>query len=211
MTLTRRQQDIYAYLRDNLEHFDHPPTLEELCDALGLSSRGSLHKHIQALVDADLLEPLEGKQRGIRLTNVTGPRFEVNDMIREVDPGDVIPFLGKIAAGRPIEALPQPEYMDIPTYLRREKPCYLLQVAGDSMIDEGILDGDYVIIEEKNNARNGEIVVALIHNENATLKRIEQTPDQVILYPANQNMSPMTYLPDEVKIQGVLVGQMRRY
>jgi repressor LexA len=91
------------------------------------------------------------------------------------------------------------------------KPCYVLQVVGDSMIDEGIFDGDYVVIEQRDTARNGEIVVALVRAEEATLKRIEQKPGQVILHPANAVMKPMRYTPDEVQIQGVLVGQMRRY
>lgn len=199
MTLTRRQQEIYDYLRDNQNRFDHPPSLDELCHELGLSSRGSLHKHIQALVEAGLIEPQQGKQRGIRLKQVE----------EEMEEG--VPFLGYIAAGRPIEALPQPEYLDVPDFMRSDKPCYVLQVRGDSMIDEGIFDGDYVIIEQRNSARNGEIVVALINNEEATLKRIEQLPGKVVLHPANSAMEPMTYQPDEVAIQGILIGQMRKY
>lgn len=199
MTLTRRQQEIYNYLREHLDQFDHAPNLDELCQALGLSSRGSLHKHIQALVEAGLIEPLEGKQRGIRLRQ--------QDEMEEVG----LPLLGYIAAGHPIEALPQPEYIDVPNFMQTGKSCYVLQVRGDSMIDEGILDGDFVVIEQRNHARNGEIVVALVHNENATLKRIEQQPGKVILHPANPTMKPMTYHPDEVLIQGILIGQMRKY
>jgi len=197
MKLTRRQQEIYDYLRDNQARFAHPPTLDELCQALGLSSRGSLHKHIQALVEAGLVEPLEGKRHGVRLA--------------ENAEEEGVPFLGRIAAGRPIEALPQPEYMAIPEFMQTGKPCYVLQVVGDSMIDEGIFDGDYVVIEQRDSARNGEIVVALVRGEEATLKRIEQKPGQVILHPANAALKPMRYTPDEVAIQGVLVGQMRRY
>lgn len=199
MNLTRRQQAIYNYLRENLEFFEHPPSLDELCQALGLRSRGSLHKHIQALIDADLVEPLEGKKRGIRLRQ---------DTIREEEG---MPFLGYIAAGQPIEALPQTEYVDVPDFMQTGKPSYVLQVRGDSMIEEGIFDGDYVVIEQRDHARNGEIVVALVNNESATLKRIEQLPGWVILHPANAEMEPMTYLPEEVVIQGVLVGQMRKY
>lgn len=199
MTLTRRQQEIYDYLRDNQERFAQPPTLDELCLGLGLSSRGSLHKHIQALIDAGLVEPLEGKQRGIRLSQ-THEGEEVG-----------VPFLGYIAAGRPIEALPQPEYLDVPGFMQTGKPSYVLQVRGDSMIEEGIFDGDYVVIEQRDHARNGEIVVALVNHESATLKRIEQIPGKVILHPANPEMKSMSYHPDEVEIQGVLIGQMRRY
>jgi len=198
MNLTRRQQEIHAYLRENADRFDHPPTYDELCQALGLSSRGSLHKHVQALIQAGLVEPMDGSHRGIRLV--------------APEPQEAgIPFLGTIAAGRPIEAVPQPEYLQVPEELLGSRPCYVLQVSGDSMIEEGILDGDYVVIEQRDSAGNGEIVVALVHHEEATLKRIEQTPEQVILHPANSGMKPMAYLPDEVQIQGVLCGLLRSY
>ncbi len=197
MKLTRRQQEIYQTLLDNRERFDHPPTYDELCRLLGLSSRGSLHKHIQALVQAGLVEPMEGLQRGIRLTE------------REQPEG--IPFLGRIAAGRPIEAITQAELMKVPDELLGRGPCYVLQVTGDSMIEEGIFDGDFVIIERQQRADNGDIVVALVNNEEVTLKKIEQKPGQVILYPANSAMSAMVYSPDEVQIQGVLRGLMRGY
>jgi repressor LexA len=198
MNLTRRQQEIYDYLLENQDYFDHPPTHDELCQALGLTSRGSLHKHIQALIQAGLVEPIDRSQRGIRLV----PQEE-----RE----EGIPLLGTIAAGRPIEAVPQPEYMQVPDALLGRNPCYVLQVSGDSMIEEGILDGDYVVVEQCDAARNGEIVVALVNNEEATLKRIEQKPGQVVLHPANASMEAMSYSPDEVQIQGVLRGLLRSY
>jgi repressor LexA len=198
MTLTRRQQEIHTYLLEHQDHFDHPPTHDELCQALGLSSRGSLHKHIQALVEAGLVEPMDRTHRGIRLVQQS-----------EQEAG--IPFLGRIAAGRPIEAVTQPEFMQVPDALLGNRPCYVLQVCGDSMIEEGILDGDYVVIEQHDSARNGDIVVALVNNEEATLKRIEQQPGQVILHPANARMTAMRYAPDEVVIQGVLRGLLRSY
>lgn len=198
MRLTRRQQEILDFLRDNAGHFDHPPTLDELCAMLGLRSRGSLHKHVQALIRAGLVEPMSGQHRGVCL---------VND-----DPDeDGLPFLGKIAAGRPIEALPQPEHIQVPAHLRSDKPCYVLQVVGDSMCEAGILDGDLVVIEQREYAKNGEIVVALVHGEEATLKRILQETGRTILYPENSAMEAMELDPNEVQIQGVLVGQMRSY
>lgn len=202
-SLTRRQQEIYEYLKENLPLYEQPPTLNELCDALGLSSRGSMHKQIHALIEAGLVEPMNNLRRGIRLTSSIPLESAAND--------NQLPMMGYIAAGRPIEAIENPENMDVPPPLRSEKPCYVLQVKGDSMIDEGILDGDWVVIEQKDTARNGEIVVALVDNSDATLKRIEQKPGEVILHPANETMSPMHYHPDQVKIQGVLVGQMRSY
>lgn len=198
MKLTRRQQEIYQALKRNQDRFDHPPTYDELCQLLGLSSRGSLHKQIQALVQAGLVEPTEGLQRGIRLTQTD-------------EHEDGIPFLGRIAAGKPIEAIPHPELMRVPDELLGRAPCYVLQVTGDSMIEAGIFDGDFVVIEQQNRADNGDIVVALVNNEEATLKKIEQKPGQVILYPANSSMAAMVFTPDEVQIQGILRGLIRNY
>ena len=196
-SLTRRQQEIYDFLSRHNDEFEHPPTLDELCSALGLSSKGSLHKQIQALVDAGLVEPMNNQRRGVRL-------------VREED-DSTLPVLGYIAAGKPIEAIEQRETIQVPSLLRTNKPCFVLQVRGDSMIEEGILDGGHIIVEQRDQARNGEIVVALIDGSDATLKRIEQTPGEVILHPANSAMSPLHFSPDQVSIQGVLVGQMRSY
>ena len=202
-TLTRRQQEIYDYLREHLDDFPHPPTLDELCDALGLSSRGSLHKQIQALVEAGLVEPMNNLRRGIRLAG---------EDLAEPPPGtDGLPLYGYIAAGRPIEAISNPETITVPPQLRTDRPCYVLEVRGDSMIEEGILDGDWVVIEHREQARNGEIVVALVDESEATLKRIEQRAGEVVLHPANSALQPMRYRPEQVRVQGVLVGQMRRY
>jgi len=201
-TLTRRQQEIYDYLREQLDDFPHPPTLDELCDALGLKSRGSLHKQIQALIEAGLVEPMNNLRRGIRLVE------HEPEMATDTD---ALPLYGYIAAGHPIEAISNPEMIDVPTQLRTPNPCYVLEVRGDSMIDEGILDGDWVVIEHRDQARNGEIVVALVDGEEVTLKRLEKRPDGVVLHPANSNLSPMHFGPGQVQIQGVLVGQMRRY
>jgi len=201
-TLTRRQQEIFEYLREHLDAFPHPPTLDELCDALGLKSRGSLHKQIQALIETGLVEPMNNLRRGIRLVE------EEPDLATD---SDALPLYGYIAAGSPIEAIRNPESIDVPAQLRTPNPCYVLEVRGDSMIEEGILDGDWVVIEHRDRARNGEIVVALVDGEEATLKRLEQRPNEVVLHPANSSLSAMYFSPEQVQIQGVLVGQMRRY
>jgi repressor LexA len=198
--LTRRQQEIYEYLQEHLQEFPHPPTLDELCIALGLSSKGSLHKQIQALIDAGLVEPMNNRRRGIRLAEQEQGEEESG-----------LPFLGYIAAGQPIEAVQQQESIQVPDFLRTSRPCYILQVRGDSMIEEGILDGDHIVVEQRDHARNGEIVVALVDGSDATLKRIEQKPGVVVLHPANSSMAPMIFSPDQVQIQGILVGQMRSY
>lgn len=202
--LTRRQREIFNFLRDNYESFAHPPTLDELCAALGVASRGSLYKHIMALIAAGLIEPFAGnKQGGIRLS----AKAERNYTACEHS----LPFVGKIAAGKPIEALENINYMAVPEMLKTDKPCYVLQVQGDSMVEAGIFDGDWVIIEQRSYAKNGEIVVALIEKSEATLKYIKQLPGEVLLIPANANMTEMTYRLDQVEIQGILVGQMRSY
>ena len=203
-TLTRKQQEILDFLIENQESFLHPPTLDELCNAMGLKSRGSMHFQIKALIDAGLIQPPERKQRGIRLTALA---FGQNPIEHE----NQLPFAGVIAAGRPIEAIETISYIHIPEQIRTDNPCYVLKVKGDSMQEEGILDGDWVIIEKRDHARNGEIVVALVENSEATLKFIQQTPNEILLIPANASMQTMRYLPHQVQIQGVLVGQMRSY
>jgi len=197
--LTRRQQEIYDYLVENLDSFAHPPTLDELCEALGLSSKGSMHKQILALIDAGLVEPMNKMRRGIRLTS------------QSISSENSLPFLGFIAAGQPIEAIEQNEQIEVPDFLKTGGDCYVLQVKGDSMTEDGIFDGDHIIIEQRNHAKNGEVVVALVEGSDATLKRIEQKSGCVTLHPANASMEPMKYDPNQVQIQGVLVGQMRRY
>ncbi|HKJ70226.1 MAG TPA: transcriptional repressor LexA [Gammaproteobacteria bacterium] len=197
--LTRRQREIHDYL---LAHADEPPpTLDELARALGMTSRGSLHRHIQALVEAGLVAPMDGKKRGVRLAEQAAADGE--------DEG--LPLVGRIAAGRPIEALAQPDRFDVPPQLRRNRPCYVLQVEGDSMIEDGIFDGDWVVVEERDTADNGELVVALVDGEEATLKRLEKQADRVILHPANAAHEPQVYRAEQVTIQGVVVSQMRRY
>ena len=197
--LTRRQHDVLDYLCARHRRREQPPTLSELCKGLNLRSRGSMHKHVQALIQAGIVEPMEGKQRGVRL--VHPPE----------NPPEQLSLFGYIAAGQPIEALENPEHIEVPSYLRTEKDCYVLQIRGDSMIEEGILDGDWVVIEQRDYARNGEIVVALIDSREATLKKIEQTSDEVRLLPANPQLEPMTYSAERIRIQGVVVGQMRAY
>jgi repressor LexA len=202
--LTRRQREIFNFLRDNSDGFAYPPSLDQLCAALGVASRGSLYKHIMALVEAGLVEPFMGKKKGgVRLT----AQAQSDDSTFEQG----LPFIGVIAAGKPIEAVATIRYMTVPDALKTDKPCYVLQVKGDSMIEAGIFDGDWVVIEQRDYASNGEIVVALIENAEATLKYIEQTAEQVLLLPANANMTALSYQPEQVAIQGVLVGQMRSY
>ncbi len=204
-SLTRKQQEIFSFLLQHQDNFPHPPTLEELCACMGLKSRGSLHNHIKALIKENLIEAPERKQRGIRLTAYA------KEMINISGDHSSLPFVGFIAAGNPIEAVENITYMAIPEQLKTQNPCYVLRVKGDSMLEQGIYDGDWVIIEQRSHARNGEIVVALVNKTEATLKFIEQYPHETLLIPANSTMKAMRYTPEQVEIQGVLVGQMRSY
>lgn len=200
--LTRRQLEILEFVGEFGQSHGFAPSLEALCEGLGLRSRGSMHKHVQALVSAGLVEPMDGRKRGVHLTSAGAA---------ELEDADSLPLVGTIAAGRPIEALEHPERIGVPPQLRTNGECFVLRVRGDSMIEDGIHDGDWVVIERRSHARNGEVVVALIDRSEATLKRIEQHPDRVVLHPANSTMAPIIYAPHRVEIQGVVVGQMRRY
>ena len=206
--LTRKQQDLLDYLIANQDQFIQAPTLDELCLAMGLKSRGSLHKHIQGLIQAGWVEAPQRKQRGVRLT---AQALAIKTETSAVNEAHFTPFVGTIAAGSPIEALENISYMKIPDEIKTDNPCYILQVKGDSMIEEGIFNGDWVIIEQRSHARNGEIVVALVDKTEATLKHIEQYPHETVLIPANKNMQALRFLPQQVEIQGVLVGLMRSY
>lgn len=197
--LTRRQHDLLIYLRERRARGERAPSLGEICKDLGLASRGSLHKQVVALVESGLVEAMNGKQRGVRLIDAAN------------DADGAVPMLGAIAAGRPIEALIRDETVTLPAWLRVPGPCYALRVKGDSMRDAGILDGDVVVVEQRQHARNGETVVALIDGESATLKRIEQTPGEIVLHAENPAYAPQRYRPEQVAIQGVLVAALRRY
>lgn len=197
--LTRRQQEILAFLRVHAQGVDRPPTLDELAAALGMRSRGSLHKQVQALVDAGLVEPMNRTRRGVRLTAAATSR------------DGTLPLLGRIAAGRPIEAVADDARLEVPATLRTRDDCYVLQVRGDSMIEDGILDGDWIVVEPRATASNGQVVVALVDGVDATVKRLLQRPGEIVLIPANSAMAPMHLDPHRVTIQGVVVGQMRSY
>ena len=205
--LTGRQRDVLAQLEAHWRREGPAPTLDEICRAMGLRSRGSLHKHVDRLVAAGLVERPQGSKRGLQ----PGPALVHPAVGHEPPILPALPCLGRIAAGAPLEVFDVPDQLDVPAFLRSPGECFVLRVKGDSMIDDGIHDGDWLVIERRDCARDGEIVVALVDGNEATLKRIEQTADACVLHPANADMAPMRYAPDRVQIQGILVGQMRRY
>lgn len=208
--LTRRQAELLAWLRVHLPQSDHPPSLDAICSALGLASRGSLHKHVQALVEAGLVEPLHGRQRGLVLT-VAAMAGVAAASPAGAPSGFTLPLLGRVAAGQPIEAIEDADTIEVGTAWAGRDDHYALTVRGDSMIDEGIHDGDVVVVEHRTHARNGELVIALIDGTGATVKRIEQKAGRIVLHPANAAHVPLVFAPAQVTIRGVVKGLIRRY
>jgi repressor LexA len=169
---------------------------------------------VQALVAAGLVAPMQGRQRGVMLAGpAAGEGAAPSTVVRQPARGQgvVLPLLGRVAAGRPIDAIEDDERIEVGAAWAGRDDCYALAVRGDSMIDEGIHDGDVVVVEHRTSARNGEIVVALIDGEAATLKRIEQRPGRVVLHPANPALQPLVFEPARVTIRGVVKGLIRRY
>lgn len=202
ITLYRRQKQILDFIKQYIDKYGYSPTLGEIAEAIGVSSLATVHEHISALAKKGVIKRFEGAIRGIEV---------IDQNISHALTGVELPVLGFIAAGSPIMAYTDPDatIKVSPSMVSGKKRSYVLQVKGDSMIEDGILDGDYVIIEEQNIASDGEIVVALLENGLATLKRFFREPDRIRLEPANASMDPI-YATD-VKIQGKCVGVIRRF
>ena len=174
------------------------PTLDEIGKLLEIKSKGTIHRYVKSLIDKGHLQRSGRNWRGLRLTGEKNRRLTI------------LPLAGRIAAGKPIEAISEQYEINFSEMLLGPGR-YVLEVQGDSMVDAGILDGDLVIVRETQSANNGDIVVALIDNNEATLKRLRKKGDQIELIPDNQSMIPMVYLADRINIQGVVVGQARMY
>jgi len=201
--LTERQKAILDFFGEFQRRHGYPPTHREIRDRFGYTSYGTVHKHLRLLRAKGYLAGEQHQKRGLRITDEeptgTGAAPE-------------LPFLGRIAAGRPIEALPGDERLGVPEHLMHGAvdQHYVLRVVGDSMIEEGIQDGDYVVVRRRERADPGEMVVALI-GDDATLKRIYPEGALVRLQPANARMSPLLVPAEQVRVQGVVVGLMRRF
>jgi repressor LexA len=202
VTLYRRQRQIVEYIFQYIQKHSYSPTLQEIADAIHVSSLATIHEHLESLIKKGVIKKYEGSVRGIELID---ERFASNAN------GIELPILGFIAAGKPIEPYTDPnaKFTVSPAMVSGQKRSYVLKVKGDSMIEEGILDGDYVVIEEQPEVYNGDIVVALLDNGMATLKRFFKEASRVRLEPANSTMSPI--YATKVKIQGKCVGVIRRY
>ncbi len=201
-TLYKRQRQIVDFLAQYVQKQGYSPTLQEIADALGVSSLATVHEHLQALERKKIIRKTEGAVRGIELIDRTFLR-----LTESVD----LPMLGFIAAGQPIQPMSDPNatFKVSPEMISGKRRSYVLQVKGDSMIEDGILDGDYVVIEEQNDVHDGDIVVALLDNGLATLKRFYKETTRVRLEPANSAMRPI--YAKNVKIQGKCVGLIRKF
>lgn len=201
LIIYKRQQQILDFIKQHIQSTGSAPTLRQIADAIGVNSLATVHEHLQTLVAKGLIRRRTGKARAI----------DIKIPLDFSKTGIEVPILGFIAAGAPIEAYTDPNaQMAIPqTFVSGKKRTYVLQVRGESMIEDGIMDGDYVVIEQTETANNGEIVVALLDNGMATLKRIFRETTRIRLEPANAKMSPI--FVKNVRIQGKVVGLIRRY
>ncbi|MFH1243979.1 MAG: transcriptional repressor LexA [bacterium] len=202
ITLYRRQKQILDFIDQYIQKFGTSPTLQEIADALGVSSLATVHEHLQTLAKKGVIRRFEGAVRGIEI---------LDHKIGHLTNGVELPILGFIAAGQPIVPMTDPNatLKVASSMLTGKKRSFVLQVRGDSMIEEGILDGDFVVIEERKEANNGEIVVALLDNGLATLKKFFKEATRIRLEPANSTMKPI--YAKNVAVQGAVVGLVRRF
>ncbi len=197
--LTSQENNALKFIRQYLAQYGFAPKFKEIGLAIGVNSQGTVHRYVQALEDKGYIERAKGNARGMNLVELP-----------LVSP-PIIPLVGKIAAGLPIEAIEDQQELNLAEMFMGPE-LFALRVSGDSMVDAGILDNDYVIIRKQPVARDGDIVVAMIDRVEATLKRFKRKSEQeVALIPENADMETMVYAAERVNIHGVLVGQMRSY
>lgn len=201
--LTERQQEILDFIRESLDKRGLSPTHREICDRFGYSSYGTAHKHLKLLEQKGYLRRHWNQKRGVELTEDASPPAPSEKEL---------PFLGIIAAGRPIEAVSGNDSVHVPPHLLhgRNGDHYVLKVQGDSMIDEGVHDGDLVVVMRREEALAGEMVVALVGDE-VTLKRFYPEGERIRLQPSNPTMEPIFVAADQVRVQGIVVGLMRKF
>jgi repressor LexA len=200
LPLTKRQREILDYLNDFIQQHGYAPSLEEIGRRFSLSSLATVHKHLTNLQDKGFIKRAWNRSRSVEVVSARVGSRAVE-----------LPMLGYVAAGSPIEAVVGSETIAVPEDLVGKRDTYVLRVKGDSMIDEQIRDGDYVIVEDRRTAENGEMVIALVNGADVTLKKLYREQGHIRLQPANPAMQPIILQPDQVQIQGVVIGVMRRY
>jgi repressor LexA len=206
MAITKRQRQVYDFISDFVQRNNYTPSFQEIGDGLGLSSLATVHKHISNLEKKGLLSRDYNRSRSIDLLPPKGRLKQA----MSVNTGMVLPLLGRIAAGQPIEAIERPETISLADFVR-SKEVFVLEVSGESMQDEHIVDGDYVLVEKSKVAHNGDIVVALVEGTDATLKRFYREGDTIRLQPSNAKMKPIMVPARNVEIQGRVIGVLRKY
>ena len=217
--LTTKQLKLYNYLKKSFKDSSVSPSFEEMKSALGLKSKSGIHRLINALEERGFIKRLHNKARAIKIINQNVIEQKKNeDYYNEYsqtnhNKSKNVKLYGKIAAGTPVEAIETPEgFMSIPSdMIKNTNQHYALKVSGESMIDAGILDGDIAILEKTDFVKNGDIVVALIDSQEATLKRIRKKSNSIALEPANKNFETRIFGPKRITIQGKLVGIIRNY
>jgi repressor LexA len=201
MALTRRQRQVLDVIREFIDRNGYSPSLGEIGEELGLSSVATVHKHVSHLVQKGFVRRAWNQNRSIEMVGADDASGAVQ-----------LPLSGTIAAGMPLEAVPTLESISVPADMIRDPiNSFVLRVQGDSMIDEQIRDGDFVVVERRKVAQDGETVVALIDGNAATLKRLFRDGPQIRLEPANPGMQPIVVAADKVQIQGVVVGVIRKF
>jgi repressor LexA len=210
--LTERQRDILNFIRDFQKARGVAPTHREICDHFGFSSYGTVYKHLSLLEKKGLIRRDWNQKRGVEVVDEPAERAAEKAAARreEAAAARELPLFGYIAAGRPLDVDVSNETIAVPEHLTSRGENYVLKVRGDSMVDDGILDGDLVIIARRERADNGEMVVANVNGE-VTLKRLYREGERVRLQPANSMMTPIYAAARDVMVQGVVVGLMRRF
>jgi repressor LexA len=206
MAITKRQRQMYDFISDFVQKRSYSPSFEEIGEGMGLSSLATVHKHVSNLEKKGLLTRDYNRSRSIDLLPPKGKLKQA----MAVNTTMVLPLLGRIAAGQPIEAVSNPETISLADFVR-SKEVFVLEVRGDSMQDEAILNGDYVLVEKSKTAYNGEIVVALVDGTDATLKRFFREGENIRLQPSNATMKPIIVPAATVQIQGKVIGVLRKY
>jgi len=206
MAITKRQRQVYDFISDFVQKNNYSPSYDEIREGLGLNSLATVHKHITNLEKKQLLTRDYNRSRSIDLLQ---PKGKLKQSM-SVNTTYVLPLMGRIAAGHPIEAVENPETISLGDFVR-SKDVFVLEVRGDSMQDEHILSGDYVLVEKTKTAHNGDIVVALVAESDATLKRFYREGDNIRLQPSNAAMQPIIVPAASVQIQGRVIGVLRKY
>ena len=206
MAITRRQRQVYDYISDFVQRNGYSPSFEEIGEGMGLSSLATVHKHISNLEKKGLLTRDYNRSRSIDLLPPKGRLKQA----MAVNTTMVLPLLGRIAAGQPIEAVQNPETISLADFVR-SKEVFVLEVRGESMQDEHIMNGDYVLVEKTKVARNGDLVVALVNGDESTLKRFYKEGDNIRLQPSNAAMQPIIVPAIAVQLQGKVIGVLRKY